>query len=265
MLPHMPTPSPTTSQTDKKTVFITGGTRGIGKAIVDKFKAENWNVATCGLSQKNLDHSAADLKMICDVGSAQEVKATLQSIVKKYGKIDVLINNAGLSGSNSLTPFSFSQTKEGSEENEDETWHRIIDTNLNGAYYVSKYGAPYLPDRSGRIINISSVLGLIGVPDASAYCAAKHGVIGLTRSFAQYLAPRKITVNSICPGWVRTDMGTERLAEIGLHENDLKTQVPLGRFIEPYEVADFVYFLASSPASSMITGKALTIDGGSLP
>ncbi len=240
--------------TQSKVVLITGGSRGIGSAIVDRFKKEGWKVATCATSISGLQESIADFKFKCDVGKREEVLQGLKEVFQALGQIDVLINNAGLSGSNPMGP-----------ESSDDLWHRIIDVNLNGTYYMCKYATPYLPDQTGRIINIASVLGLKGVPDQTAYCAAKHGVIGFTRALAHLLAPRKITVNAICPGWVRTEMAAFRMHEIGISEKDLKTQVPLGRFIEPHEIADFAYFLSTAPASAMITGQALTLDGGTLP
>ena len=113
-------------------------------------------------------------------------------------------------------------------------------------------------------MNIASVLGLKGVPDATAYVAAKHGVLGFTKAFAQTLVPRKIPVNAICPGWTRTDMAFGRMEEIGITEEQLKVGVPFKRFVEPFEVADLVFFLVTSPASAMMTGQAIVIDGGSL-
>jgi NAD(P)-dependent dehydrogenase (short-subunit alcohol dehydrogenase family) len=240
--------------TEKKVVLITGGSRGIGKALVDLFKERHWNVATCATSPQRLEKSSADLKFVCDVAESKEVRNGINAVLEKFGRLDALINNAGLSGSNSLDPNS-----------SDDSWHRIINVNLNGSYFMSKYAAPHLPDKTGRIVNIASVLALKGVPDATAYCSAKHAVLGLTRSFAQYLAPRKITVNAVCPGWVRTEMAESRMQEIGFNEQTLQTYVPLGRFIEPSEIADFVYYLVTSPGSAMITGQALTIDGGTLP
>src|SRR5690606_14665921 len=109
----------------------------------------------------------------------------------------------------------------------DQLWHEILNVNLNGTYYMSKYFSPFISNEHGRIINIASVLGLKGVPDASAYCASKHGVIGLTRSLAHFFASRKITVNAICPGWVRTEMAAGRLGEIGWGEEQLSREVPL--------------------------------------
>ncbi len=237
----------------KKVVLITGGSRGIGKAIIELFKKQGWSVAACGQTETRLKNIPADFKFKCDVTQVDDVKNGIKKVLDYFGKIDTLVNNAGLAGGNSLNP-----------DTSDEFWQRIIDVNLHGTYYMCKYVAPHLPDISGRIINIASVLALKGVPDQTAYCAAKHGVLGFTRALAHYLAPRKITVNAICPGWVRTEMAEVRMKEIGITEKSLETSVPLGRIIEPSEVADFVYFLTTSSAASMITGQALTIDGGTL-
>jgi NAD(P)-dependent dehydrogenase (short-subunit alcohol dehydrogenase family) len=237
-----------------RVVLITGGSRGIGKSLVQRFKDENWQVATCSTQKSGLLNSPADLKFECDVADPKQVEAGVQKVIDRYGKIDALINNAGLAGSNSLDPKS-----------SDELWHRIIDVNLHGPYYFCKYASPYIPDQTGQIINLASVLALKGVSDATAYCAAKHGVLGFTRAYAQKMAPRKITVNAICPGWVATEMATDRISEIGLTVEAIAKTVPLGRMVTPEEIADFVYFLCSSPASRMITGQALTIDGGTLP
>jgi NAD(P)-dependent dehydrogenase (short-subunit alcohol dehydrogenase family) len=238
---------------EKRVVLVTGGSRGIGRALVHQFKEQHWQVASCATSEESLKGSPADLTFLCDVSNALQVKQGIQQVLKSLGRIDVVINNAGLAGSNPLNV-----------ESSDDFWHRIMDINLHGTYYMCKYSAPHLPDRSGRIINIASVLALKGVPDQTAYSAAKHGVLGFTRAFAHHLAPRKITVNAVCPGWVRTEMASGRMKELGLDEKDLERSVPLGRFIEPQEVADFVFYLTTSPGASMITGQALTIDGGTL-
>ncbi len=247
------------STKEQKVVLITGGSRGIGLALTQRFKDEGWFVATCARSEKTLKNSIADFVFSCDVSQSAKVKAGIQGLIAdldKLGrqkKIDVLINNAGLAGTNPLDPSS-----------SDEMWDQILGVNLSGTYLMSKYAAPYLPNETGRIVNISSVLGLKGVPDQTAYCAAKHGVIGLTRSMALHLAPRRITVNAVCPGWVRTEMAAQRMNELGIIEPDFKTSVPLGRFIEPAEIADYVYQMGTSPFSAMVTGQALTIDGGAI-
>ena len=238
----------------KKVVLITGGSRGIGKALVNRFKEGDWIVATCATQESHLKNSSADLVFECDVSDVEAVKKGIQKVLNQCGRLDALINNAGTVGNNPLDPGS-----------SDELWHRIIDVNLNGTYYMCKLAAPHLPDGTGKIVNIASVLALKGVPDATAYCAAKHGVLGFTRAFAHVLARRKITVNAICPGWVRTDMGAERMQEIGITEKDIQRSVPLGRLIEPTEIADLTYTLCNSQGSAMITGQAISIDGGILP
>ena len=164
-------------------------------------------------------------------------------------RVDVLVNNAGLAGANAL-------------EGDDALWHAIIASNLHGTYHCCKAALPLLPDGTGRIVNIASVLGLRGVPDQTAYCAAKHGVVGFTRALALALAPRGITVNALCPGWVDTAMARQRFAELGITAEQAGQGVPTGRIATPEEVADAVAWLIRPEAGS-ITGHALPIDGGS--
>jgi NAD(P)-dependent dehydrogenase (short-subunit alcohol dehydrogenase family) len=161
------------------------------------------------------------------------------------------VNSAGLAGSNALDPAS-----------DDLLWHRIFDVNVHGTYYFTKYAYPHLPD-GGRIINIGSRLSHKGVADQTAYSAAKHAVLGFTRAFALHAAARGVTVNAVCPGWVRTDMARARWEALGIDEREAAAGVPLGRIAEPAEVASLVFFLASDEAAS-ITGQAFNIDGGAL-
>ncbi len=236
-----------------RTVLITGGSRGIGLALVKKFKAEGWWVATCATHESHLLNNPADFTFVCDVSKPLQVKKGIEETLQKRGQLDALMNNAGLTGDNPMAPDS-----------SDELWHRIIDVNLHGTYYFCKYAGTHLRNDTGRIVNIASNLALRGVPDAIAYCAAKHGVLGLTRSLAHYFAPRRITVNALCPGWVRTDMAASRFVELKITEKDAQASIPLGRLIEPEEVADFAYFLVDSKGGAMTTGQALTLDGGLL-
>ena len=224
----------------------------MGLAMVEKFKESGWTVAACSTSLDRIKASGADFPFECDVADLAQVKSGVTAVVAKFGHIDALINNAGAAGSNPLESGT-----------SDELWHRIMNVNLNGTYYMSKLVMPHLPDGKGRIINIASVLALKGVPDQTAYCAAKHAVLGFTRSLSHYLAPRKITVNVICPGWTRTDMAHGRMKELAMTEASLKQSVPLGRFIEPGEIADLAFYLASESASG-ITGQSFTVDGGVL-
>ncbi len=234
----------------KRVVVITGGSRGIGKALVERFQAAGDIVATCATTLEGVGASGADVALVCDVTKADEVRAFVAEVVGQLGRIDVLINNAGVAGATSLDPDS-----------DDELWHRIIDVNLHGTYYVSKHALPHLPDGSGRVINIASVLGLRGVPDQPAYTAAKHAVVGLTRSLAHFAGPRGITVNAICPGWVRTEMAESRWSDLGITEAEAGASAAIGRVVEPSEVADLCFYLASKAAGA-VTGQAVPIDGG---
>lgn len=234
-------------------VFITGGSRGIGRALVEKFHSKDWLVATCATTLNSLKNSKADFNFACNISDVSNVRDAINAIIEKYGRLDAVINNAGIAGENSLDINI-----------NDDFWHDIINTNLHGTYYVCKYALPHLPDNKGRIVNISSVLGLKGVPDQTAYCAAKHGVLGFTKALARYTAPRRININAICPGWVRTDMMRGRMKELKLSESDLTAPVPLGKIIEPSEIADIAFYLISSEAAANITGQAITVDGGAL-
>jgi NAD(P)-dependent dehydrogenase (short-subunit alcohol dehydrogenase family) len=170
--------------------------------------------------------------------------------------LDVLVNNAGVGGGKPI------------DQTDTASWRRILDTNVWGTFLVTRQAAPLLSN-GGRIVNISSVLGRFGVPGYTAYCASKHAVIGFTRALALELAGRGITVNAICPGWVETDMAvhgmTSGAAAMGITFEQFKQQamsrVPIGRMIQPDEVATLVKFLAA-PATSAITGQTYNICGG---
>lgn len=234
----------------ERVVLITGGSRGIGAALIERFHEGGSLVAACARTPIESPH--VDQAFACDVSDAAQVRASVDAVLARFGRLDVLVNNAGLAGANSLDPGD-----------DDALWHRIIAVNLHGTYYLSKYALPHLPDGSGRIINISSVLGLKGAPDQTAYTTAKHGVVGFTRALALHAAPRRITVNAICPGWTRTAMAEDRMRDLGLDAGALARSVPIGRMLEPREVADLAFFLAGEAAAG-ITGQALAIDGGAL-
>lgn len=241
------------NKNSKSVVYVTGGSRGIGKIIVEKFQSQGWLVASCATTSNGVSMSEANLSLVCNVADRMDVRNAIEKIMKKFGRLDAIINNAGIAGENSLNV-----------NNDDDLWHRIIDVNLHGTYYTCKYALPHLPNQTGRIVNISSILGLKGVPDQTAYCAAKHGVLGLTKALSHYVAPRQITVNAICPGWVRTDMMLNRMHELQRSEKDITALVPLGRVIEPKEIADLAYYLIASENAANITGQAISIDGGVL-
>jgi NAD(P)-dependent dehydrogenase (short-subunit alcohol dehydrogenase family) len=226
-----------------KQAVVTGGTRGIGRSIADRLAAEGWSVLTLARHPTDSPHPFQR----CDVADPTAVRSVFQTLTR----IDALINCAGIAGANRL------------DSDDDTLWHAIIGSNLHGTYHCCKAALTLLPDRAGRIVNIASVLGLRGVPDQTAYCAAKHGVIGFTRSLALAVAPRGITVNALCPGWVATEMAEQRYTELNMTADQAAAGVPTGRIATPSEIADAVLWLLR-PESRGITGHALPIDGGGL-
>ena len=221
---------------------VTGGTRGIGLAIVDRLAAEAWDVLVLARHPAVTRHRL----VLCDVADPAAVNTAFAGLAK----VDALVNCAGIAGANRL-------------EGDDTLWHAIIASNLHGTYHCCKAVLPKLPDGTGRIVNIASVLGLRGVPDQTAYCAAKHGVVGFTRALALAVASRGITVNALCPGWVDTDMAAQRYSELGITAEQAAADVPTGRIASPQEIADAVVWLLR-PESRGINGHALPIEGGGL-
>ena len=247
-----------------KVALVTGASRGIGEAISRRFAREGASVALAARNEEACRRIARDIEasggkamsMKTDVTDAQSIAETVSAVVSKWGRIDVLVNNAGVGGP---TPLS---------DRDDSRWDAILATNLTAVFRVTREALPHLPD-GARIINLSSVVGRFGVARLGAYSATKHGVIGLTRSFALELAPRGITVNAMCPGWVETDMGRSSWRGVGeRHGGDEKEgrrlaaeMAPLKRIIDPDEVAGLAAYLASDDARS-ITGQAIVLDGG---
>ncbi len=221
---------------NQRHAIVTGGTRGIGLAIARRLVADGFAVTAVARRSDELPASVEFAAL--DVTDADGVARFFAGL----GRIDVLVNNAGLAGAGA-------------------GWAEVLAVNLTGTYVCSRAALPRLPQGTGRIVNIASVLGLRGVADQPAYCAAKHGVIGLTRAMAMEAAPRGITVNAVCPGWVDTEMARARFAELGLSAEDAAAGVPTGRIATPFEVAETVAFLARAGAGS-ITGQALVVDGG---
>ncbi|HUB10557.1 MAG TPA: SDR family NAD(P)-dependent oxidoreductase [Acetobacteraceae bacterium] len=227
----------------KRLAVVTGGTRGIGAAIADRLAADGFRVI---VAARHPPTACAHECSACDVTDA----ASVRTLFSRLSRVDSLVNCAGLAGVNAL-------------DGDDALWHAIIAANLHGTYYCCKASLPLLPDGSGRIVNIASVLGLRGVPDQTAYCAAKHGVVGFTRALALAVAPRGITVNAVCPGWVDTDMARQRFVELGISREEAAAGIPTGHIATPAEVADAVAWLLRPEARS-VTGQALPIEGGTM-
>jgi len=261
-------------QLEGRVAVITGGGRGIGRAIAEMFYGEGAKVAIASRNTKILQTATMEINrgdhrivpFRCDVRNKDEVEVMIGNVVEVWDRVDILVNNAGVSG---LTPIAMNGDTATPDDIE-KRWRDILDTNLTGLYLCARQVVPHMPeDGRGRIVNLSSVLGKFGVPGYGAYCASKHGVIGLTRALALELAPKKITVNAICPGWVDTDMAREGLLA-GAKRQQISTEefrrqseqaVPLGRFVEPREVARLALFLASDAGAGM-TGQAINLDGG---
>lgn len=240
---------------DGKVVLVTGGARGIGKAITERFHKHGANVAILGRNAEAAKGLATELssrgaKCVgygCDVADGAQIDATVDAIIKDFGKIDVLVNNAGVTQDGLLIRMS------------DEAWNNVINTNLTGAFKILRAVArPMMKARSGSIVNISSVVALIGNAGQANYCAAKAGLLGLTKSAAREFAGRGVRVNAVAPGLVETDM-TAKLNEE--QKKALMTTVPLGRIGNVEDIAGAVYFLASNDAA-YITGQVLSVCGG---
>ena len=242
---------------EQKTIFITGASRGIGKSIALLFASRGYHTfLNCSSSVDELKklrayitekyHTPCTL-VPGNVGNPDHVRAIYNKIYQECTHLDVLVNNAGISYINLLTDMT------------DEDWNRIIQTNLSSVFYCCRQAIPpMVSKRSGKIINISSVSGILGNAGQSNYAASKAGVIGLTKSVARELASRGICVNAVAPGFVETEM-TAVLPE--KTQEELKKQIPLGRAGQVQDIANAVAFLAS-PESDYITGQILSVDGG---
>jgi 3-oxoacyl-[acyl-carrier protein] reductase len=234
---------------------VTGAGRGIGRAIALKFAAEGADVVVVSRTPENSEKVAAETRALgrrawafaVDVADSAAVGAAAEKMLADCGKVDILVNNAGVTRDGLLMRMS------------DEDWDTVLDTNLKGAFFFTKaFSRAFAKQRSGRIINISSVIGLIGNPGQSNYAASKAGLIGFTQSVAREFASRGVTANAIAPGFIETDM-TSELNEV-LKANILK-QIPMGRFGAAEDIANAALFLASSSAG-YVTGQVLIVDGG---
>jgi 3-oxoacyl-[acyl-carrier protein] reductase len=243
------------SQFANQIAVVTGAGRGIGRAIALKFANEGADVVCVSRTQENSEKVANEIRALgrkawafaVDVSDANAVNAAADKILADCGKVDILVNNAGVTRDGLLMRMS------------DEDWDTVLNTNLKGAFLFTKaFFRTFAKQRAGRIINISSVIGLVGNPGQANYAASKAGLIGFTQSVAREIAGRGVTVNAIAPGFIETDMTSNLNAE--LKANILK-QIPLGKFGAAEDIADAALFLASG-AARYITGQVLTVDGG---
>lgn len=238
-----------------KTALVTGAARGIGRAIAEKLAQAGADLALCDVKAEWLEDTAAAVRsagrraemLAADVSSAEQVQAAVESTVKSFGRLDILVNNAGITKDGLMVRMS------------DEDWDAVINVNLKGTFLFTRAAArPMMKQRGGAIINIASIIGLIGNAGQCNYAASKAGVIALTKSSARELAGRNIRVNAVAPGFIESKM-TEVLPD------DVKRQmldaIPLKRFGGTEDVAGAVLFLAGDQ-SSYITGQTLSVNGG---
>lgn len=234
-----------------KTALVTGGSRGIGAAIVRELSKQGWQVAFCYRSSEDIARQLATetgaLAIRCDVTDSGQVAAMVAQVQQQFRHIDLLVNNAGVAWQGLLTDMT------------DDDWRTVLDTSLTAAFFTCRAVIPGMVSRRmGRIINISSIWGRVGASCEAAYSAAKAGLIGLTKALAKELGPSNITVNCLCPGVIQTDMLACYTAE---DLAALADETPLCRLGTPEDVAAAVCWLAND-AAGFITGQVIGVDGG---
>ena len=243
------------SQLANQTAVVTGAGRGIGRAIALKFAAEGANVVCVSRTAENSEKVATEIRALgrqawayaVDVSDPKAVAATGEKILKEAGKVHILVNNAGVTKDGLIMRMS------------DEDWDTVLNTNLRGAFAFTKaFARDFLKQRSGRIINVASVIGLMGNAGQCNYAASKAGLIGLTMSVAREFATRGITVNALAPGFIETDMTAVLSQEM---KTELLKRIPLNCLGQADDIANAALFLAS-PGARYITGQVLTVDGG---
>ena len=237
-----------------QTAIVTGASRGIGKAIAIFLAREGAEVIiNYSSSSENANKVVSEIKSFggkafplqADVSDENSVNELIKSVLDKKRTIDVLVNNAGITKDGLLMRMKTND------------WQKVLDLNLSGVFYCTRaVSRQMLKQKKGRIINITSVVGLMGNPGQANYSAAKAGVIGLTQSAAKEFASRGITVNAVAPGFISTDMTKD------LNSEAILSAIPLGRFGNPEDVAGAVRYLAADPSAAYITGQTIQVDGG---
>ena len=240
---------------NNKIAIVTGASQGIGKIIAFELAKSGAHVACISRNKKAIESIVDEITINggqassfpCDISDSDTLSEIITEIIKENSRIDILVNNAGITKDSLLMRMSIEQ------------WDDVINTNLKGAFHCTKAVVRYMmKNKFGRIINITSIVGLTGNAGQANYAASKAGLIGMTKSIAKEVASRGITANCIAPGWIETSM-TDKLS--GEVKNEFLSHIPVGRIGSPYDIANAVIFLASDEAG-YITGQTITVDGG---
>lgn len=242
---------------ENRVAVVTGAARGIGRRVALTLAERGYAIAANDLDapEGTLDElewiGNGALSLPGDVADEEKVREMVGAVVDRFGRVDVLVNNAGIS---LISPAEGTTLSD---------WRRVLEVNLTGPFLMCReFGKAMLEQGSGSIVNVSSVAGLLGIADRAAYNASKHGLVGLTRTLAAEWGGRGVRVNAVCPGWVKTEMDLEDQAGGGYTDEDIVGRVPMGRFAKPEDVARAVAFLADPEQSAFVNGHTLSVDGG---
>jgi NAD(P)-dependent dehydrogenase (short-subunit alcohol dehydrogenase family) len=243
--------------TTTRVAVITGASQGIGRRTAEVLAGKGYALAlndlqfTQGTLASVRQMGAEAIEILGDVSSDTDVERMDRAVEEHYGRVDVLVNNAGIS-------FIRPAEETGAEE-----WRRVLEVNLTGPFLMCRaFGKRMLERGAGAIVNVASVAGLAGIGDRAAYNASKHGLIGLTRTLASEWGGRGVRTNAVCPGWVKTEMDQADQAGGYYSDADIENRVPMGRFARPTEIAEAIAFLADPKLSGFVNGMELRVDGG---
>jgi NAD(P)-dependent dehydrogenase (short-subunit alcohol dehydrogenase family) len=244
-------------ETAMRVAVVTGASQGIGRRTAEILAGRGYALAlndiqsTQGTLEAVRQLGAKAVEIRADVSSEGDVERVAQIVQQQYRRVDLLVNNAGISF---IRP---------AEETGAEDWRRVLEVNLTGPFLLCRaFGKLMLQQREGAIVNVASVAGLAGIADRAAYNASKHGLIGLTRTLAAEWGGRGVRCNAVCPGWVKTEMDQADQAGGNYSDADIENRVPMARFARPTEIAEAIAFLADPKLSGFVNGMELRVDGG---
>jgi NAD(P)-dependent dehydrogenase (short-subunit alcohol dehydrogenase family) len=235
----------------RKVAVITGAAQGIGKQTAAVLNDMDWSVALLDLQPIDTSIYGSALSLAGDITDESFVQSAAKQTIEKFGRVDALVNNAGISCITSALQTSA------------EMYRKVIDVNLVAPFLLAKaFGGLMVKAGSGSVVNVASVAGLQGVADRSAYNASKHGLIGLTRTLAVEWGAKGVRVNAVCPGWVKTEMDHKDQAGGSYSDSDITDHVPMGRFAKPDDIAQAIAWLCDDSKSGFVNGISLPVDGG---